>query len=511
MLKKWLKKRTKGGSKHGEEAAETTAASPSTTTSRKNSGKKQTKPKISLSSKNKTKSPGRKSKYTNIEKEESRLSHSQPIVKSIVDEVQPVPPSSPNNEPSKSTQQITLIPPPRIHTASEGPKRNFKEVPLIRIRPIQGPPERPATVRPNSVEPEDESLPPDTDQQAPPFTPPSERLIRELSSLDVASPPSIDTALFAYLENGKGEQLDAGRGSIESDRGKPPTVIQAILPVNAGSESKGSVRSRSTSDLGTLRPYRDDEFFTATSSQSGTGTKRLQLWLEEVKLSIDAQRYPKEYPLNPDRYYVEGELLEEEKSNKDIDHTEALKESQNIIEKSLRESIERSKSQTISVPKGILKIKTVESGTIKEEAELTESSSGGAEQVFEGSDIVIGTEKHPIKVFSKSRRQRLQRYDSADDETSAATSHSSSGSEIVYETLRQLNPTVSRDDTQKSQNSMHLFYNRICNIGDMIEGYEDDLCRMDDISITDDTVTSRSTISKDSYMAHAGWMCFDSF
>ena len=61
---------------------------------------------------------------------------------------------------------------------------------------------------------------------SPPPTDLTDQLARELSYLGVASPPSIDTALFAYEDPEKG---DAHTTSDETIISGPPALIETIM------------------------------------------------------------------------------------------------------------------------------------------------------------------------------------------------------------------------------------------------------------------------------------------
>jgi len=560
MLKKWLKKRLTGSRKKGQKAADVDEAlSPSPTRTPPQ------KRRYSGVGKNiKSRSPGRSSKYTNIETEESRLSYTQPIARPIVDheahrEIQRLPSKEEVSVSLSDVPLITRITPPSrtsktrnsnpITAKSADSKKNHKETPPVRIRPIQGPPAdrqlTPTRLGKSEFQEEEEtSLPPSSNSFLHAF-PKDDPLSRDWSALDnAAGPPSIDTALFVPQEDteggGDGESLEVGTAEEKAansktmhkkrslDRDTPPNVIQAVLPTKHVMEDR-----ESAADMGTLRPWRDDNFFTATKSQSGTGSKQLGLWMDEIHRSIKAQcerkrtpekeRQPAVDPAGvPPEAEEEGEEGEEEELEQAIKEIESTIEEQIEKQKSVswdQASLEKSIDLT-KAPRGILKSKTVDPDTIRpdcevEVADLTETSESSAEERHSASEEhpVAGTEDHPIKVFSKSRRQILQRLDDDDETTSIATSLSSTGSsELAYETLRQIHSTLSQDASQKTtQSGVHLFYSKICEFGGLMDVCENqDVCLMDDVSIADDTLGSvRSDNSNDSYRAHGGWMCFD--
>ena len=543
MLKKWLKKRRSGSSKHVDGGFE---ASVSTNTNASSPPRKQRSASRLLgtgkSKSGKTKSPSRKSNYKNIEKQESRLSYSHPIITPIVGqrsakqnskssvmsktELIISPPSSSDSNPKARIAEVTVTTSDNKIENDEikGTQGETQELPLIKIKPIRGPRDHPRTsvFKASSDEQKKEAPPP----------PAAEMLARDMSYLGVASFPSIDTALFAHKDGEEDEDPMATHYAeiLAPDRDSPPSIIQAVLPAECEAEETKPVARDDVA-----KPLKDDDLLTGRPSQAGTGSKKLEAWLNEVNRSIEFTRRSQN-AADFDRYHVANdETIVEEKSEKgvvleidhheaeevllEIDHQEALMESQNKIEQSLRETIQKSMAQKSASPKGILKVKTVENGTVQDEG-LTDISSGeSSDPISEDSGVQRQRQRtmaiKPIKVFSKSRRQRLREgsFSTDDEATSSIASQSSSGSEIAYETLRQLHPSVSRDDTQKTQNSAQGLYSQICDIGSIMEDYENDLCHMDDaMSITDDTVTSRSTISKDSYAVHqGGWLCFSPY
>lgn len=524
MLKKWLKKRRKGTSRHAE------AGAMITTTEQQNASKSMAKSLTRLSpgrgKKNKPKSPGRKSRYTSIEKDPSRHSHSLSSI-----------PTNNDDKPvlsirGFSDRGLPINSPTKFSSAKVEKKLhgNKKELPLVRIRPIERPKQRSASVRSAlldqmadsrplrnsspSLLPSPASVPPappaptsgqpfafspsDLPEQmerdpSPPPTDLTDQLARELSYLGVASPPSIDTALFAYEDPEKG---DAQTNSDETIISSPPALIETIMrgekaPIDVESESEASVKRKFDilHEMGTSRPFQDDQFFTATRAQSGTGSRKLKIWLDEVKQSIDAQNGHTMKGF--DRYHVGGEKAKEDLSEKDESETshedDTLIENKIMIDQVLKETIEKSKVTMTTSPRGILKRKTAEPESIK--------------------DVM------PIKVFSKSRRQKLLE-DTEDETTTSDESQTSSSGDLAYETLRQLNPSVSRDETLDSTNSMGYIYNKICDVGNLIGIDEDLLCQVDDArSVSDDTFESMSTASRDGSLGgrRGRWMCFDAF
>ena len=570
MLKKWLKKRRSSTSKNAAEGGFEASISSdiNTTTSRKKSANRLLKQGSGKSKKakgNKCKSASRKSSYKNIEKEESRLSFSRPIITPIMGRSA----TSTRSSSTNSKKDVTSAPPSssstsiaRLPTATPTPENGAttvdntrcnksgdsnsikiskmkiiaaidrhgekKERTHAKIKPIQGPRDHPRTsvFNASSAEQHKEAPPP----------PAAEMMARDRSLLGVASFPSIDTALFGHgdgdgdddNDNDNEDPVGVLYGEMlasERERDVPPSIIQAILPAKVEvQEPPGDVTR--VQEMVPPKPLRDEAFLSGAPSQSGTGSKKLQAWINEVKRSIEDTRY-QEDP-NIDRYHMDGdETIVEEKSDKDValsekmNHHEALLESQNKIEQSLRETIQKSIAQKSASPKGILKNKTFESGTIQDE-EVTSASSeeSSSDPVSSEGDTGIKLKRtmavRPIKVFSKSRRQRLRErsFSTEDEATASIASQSSSGSDIAYETLRQIHPSVSRDDTQKTKESIRAsLFHQICDIGDIMEDYEADLCQMDDaMSITDDTIGSRSTISKDSFAAHTGgWLCFSPY
>ena len=565
MLKKWLKKRRSSSSKHAADGGfEASISSDINTTPPR---KQKSANRLLSSGKTKkgkgNKSLSRKSSYKNIEKEESRLSYSHPIITPVMRQSATSIRSSSTSSKKDVTTSLRSSPTnsiSRLLTATPTPdngvttadntrskKNGDKNDPKIskmkiiaaidrhgekkdrtqaKIKPIQGPRDHPRTsvFNASSTEQHKEAPPP----------PAAEMMARDMSLLGVASFPSIDTALFGH---GDGDDNDDNEDPVgvlygevlapERERDIPPSIIQAILPAEIEVQEPPGDATHVQKNV-PPKPLKDEDFLSGTTAQSGTGSKRLQAWISEVQRSIEETRQQNDP--NLDRYHVDGdETIVEEKSDKDVglseevDHHEALLESQNKIEQSLRETIQKSKTQMTALPKGILKNKTFESGTVHDEGVTTGTDSSGESS----SDPVSSEEEtgikfkrtmavRPIKVFSKSRRQRLRErsFSTEDEATASIASQSSSGSDIAYETLRQIHPSVSRDDTQKTKESVQVsLFHQICDIGDIMEDYEADLCQMDDaMSITDDTIGSRSTISKDSFAAHTnGWLCFSPY
>ncbi|CAB9521779.1 expressed unknown protein [Seminavis robusta] len=615
MLKKWLKKRRKAsGSRRGDSdtpQAPATRVDGAPSNSRAGKSRRSSKTGSSDRKKSKARSPARKPQYTNIETEQ----HTPPY---------PHEPSTDGRRKSNknhhaetsdtSNKRNRLLVNPTHNSAVKKEKKEQdvkKEVPLVRIRPIEGPRQRmagsnssntsntiatdvvetPLITSPSIVEEEEvietplkiPVLPDEASEKSPsektpgisatssfvthnsassPAPPSSSRketstfvsgstfsipasllppaeslnlnLSRELSYLGVASPPSIDTALFAYEEDERQIKIDRHSSTeptiAETGHASPPSLIETVMPLKKPpppadveeSESEASVKSRSElrRELSVDRPFRDDGFLTGARSQSGTGSKKLQMWLDEVKRSIDNQR--NQALADFDRYHIGEHKFTEEKSDKGDSSalssalsatTEEAILTSKLINKALKETIEKSKADMTITPKGILKSKVIEKGTIKDysfdhnDDEDEESSEVSEEyETSSGEDGPVSDESSyedqiPVKVFV-SRRHRV---DDTEDENTSAASRSSSGSEIVYETLRQLKPALSRDDTLKSNSSSQFFYSKIC---DMM-GYEDELGNTDENSISEGTQESRSTVSKESFLvSRGGWLCF---
>lgn len=537
MLKKWLKRRRKRPSKQAEAstppgtataADEQKISTPKTPTRR---GKQGAGSLRKLASRKIV----HNSKYTNIEKEGSNQSLSEPSGQSlgVVVTVQDL-----TVEPA---EQTAITPDLNSH-------EHKREAPIVRITPIERP--KPHTAPRESlalleqagnrapvttsalISPQ-ESAP--TPTQTPtlihpqafsssqgkklsehrlPSPPPTDHFTRELSYLGVASPPSIDTALFAHEQLGNSNRKDVPDPHEENSEDNtmgPPVLIEARLR-----------KSEILQEIGTSRPFQDGDFFTATRSHSGTGSKKLQSWLDEVLRSIEANKVST-VPVY-DRYHVSGDKSTEEKPETDQPETliaeESLRESKILIDQALKATIEKSKASSLTeTPKGILKSKAAKQ---TKHHNFVEDESGSEVSVSEDDEEGnIGDAAGKLsddssvdfiaaKVVSSSKPQKDA--DDTEEETTSVESRSSSSRENGYETLHQLHPTVSRDETVNSNNSRNFFHGKMCGVGNIMS-IEDELCPADDISLSEETFASRSTIATKDSSANrgAGWMCFDAF
>lgn len=498
---------------------------------------------------NNSRSPNRKSSYSTIEKEERRLSKfSPPTITPLMGK----PLIEPDLHTSKAFLKKEQIPLPvssasnfniSVHSSNTSvPKGDKKDLPFIKIKPIKGPRDvlHTSVFRASSTEQGKEAPPPSD----------AEKLVRDPSLLANASFPSIDTGLFNDLkgtENEENDPIGIHIGDVvEPQHGVPPSMIQTII----SHDQQGSM-PRAASDVPRALP--DEAMLTGAPSRSGTGSKKLEMWLHEVNRSIAAANIPAFDHAAFDRYHDETlhgdkpfvcntpDHVEEEQAKipsyasgmkfntqKEADQ-DLLMENQRKIDQSLRETIQKSMARRSASPRGILKVKTVENGTIRDdttESESTSDEGNTSDPVLLDDSRVQRTmpEARPIKVFSKSRRQRLRDNSfstecTEDEATTSIASQSTSGSEEDgHGSLRHLSRAASRDTlgSTRTQESSPGLFKAICDFSDIIEDYDKELCHggedmedMDRMMNDDNSVDSRSAYSKDSYAPQrGGWLCF---
>lgn len=328
----------------------------------------------------------------------------------------------------------------------------------------------------------------------------------DTSSL-VGSPPSIDTALFA-TETERGILYNSTNPvAVES---QPPPIIETSKKKHRHSSENTTPEAHPGvhvpiyhSDMDVSHDlYRNNlvtydyagankDFIISSISDSGTGSKKLEAWLNEVQRIIKAQRCNPEtceenhIVSKHDNKIKKAEAMKLIADQMDV-HESFVAPSKAAIEKSLAESAARIREKKL----------------LKYQSQKKETSHSA--NVFERTRGM--THK---KFFSKSQRQRHE-HPNEDEEKDCETTtscNSTTTSGMVHTTERS--QASSDDASQDSEGSFQGFiYNRIREFGDQLGYGEDDLCRMEDnASITDETATSRSTMSGNSFIEKSCGMC----